>query len=115
MATSKKSSNESKTHRQRPATTIEGRENQMIALAIDQAEKDLREGKASPSVVIHFLKLATTKEQLEKEKLIEENRLLKAKTEALTSAEESKEMYLKAINAFKRYSGNGVDDDISEF
>lgn len=115
MAKSNKSSEESKTRRQRPATTPEGRENQMIALAIDQAEKDLRNGTASPSVVIHFLKLGTTKEKLEKEKLIEENKLLKAKTEALTSAEASKDMYLKAINAFKKYSGNGEDDDISEF
>lgn len=115
MARTKKSSDDSTTRKQRPAITPEARENQMIALAVDQAEAMLRAGNASPSIIIHYLKLATTKEQLEKEKLIEENKLLRAKTEAIASSEEQKEMYVQAINAFKKYSGNGADDDISDF
>ena len=52
-----------------PALTREGRENQLIDLAIDQAEKELREGTASSQVLVHYLKLASTREKREKEKM----------------------------------------------
>lgn len=97
--------------RRRPATTPEARENQMINLAIDLAEKQLMEGTASSQVMTHFLKLATTKEKLEKEKLAKENELLKAKTEAIQSAKRVEELYTDALNAMKTYSGQGVDRD----
>lgn len=61
--------------------TPESRENQMVYLAVDLAEQQLRDGTASSQVITHFLKLGSTKEKLEKEKLEEENKLLKAKTE----------------------------------
>lgn len=95
----------------RPALTPESKENQMISLAMDLAEKQLMEGTASSQVISHFLKLGSTKERLEKEKLEEENRLLKAKTEALQSAKRVEELYADAISAMKRYSGNGGADD----
>ena len=74
------------TKKLRPGLTPESRENQMIALAVDLAEKQLMEGTASSQVITHFLKLGSTKERLEKEKLEEENKLLRARTEALQSA-----------------------------
>ena len=43
--------------RLKPATTPEGRENEMVSLAIDLAEKQIREGTASSQVITHFLKL----------------------------------------------------------
>lgn len=94
----------------RPALTAEGREKQMISLAIDCAEKQLREGTASSQVITHYLKLASTKNQLEMEKLKKENELLKAKTEAIKSAKSQEELYAKAIAAIRRYSGAGEDD-----
>lgn len=97
--------------RRRPALTPEARENQMIALAVDLAEKQLMEGTASSQVITHYLKLGSTKERLEKEKLQEENKLLKAKTEALQSAKRVEELYADAINAMKKYSGQGDSDD----
>lgn len=97
--------------RRRPALTPEARENQMISLAVDLAEKQLMEGTASSQVITHYLKLGSTKERLEKEKLEEENKLLKAKTEALQSAKRVEELYADAINAMKRYSGQGDADD----
>lgn len=97
--------------RRRPALTPEARENQMIALAVDLAEKQLMEGTASSQVITHYLKLGSTKERLEKEKLEEENKLLKAKTEALQSAKRVEELYADAINAMKKYSGQGDSDD----
>ena len=100
----------------RPALTSEARENQLICLATDLAEKQLREGTASSQVITHYLKLGSTKEKLEREKLEEENKLLRAKTENLQSQKNVEEAYLKAINAMKRYSGNGdVDDEFEEY
>lgn len=95
----------------RPALTPEGRENQMISLAVDLAEKQLIEGTASSQVITHYLKLGSTKERLEKEKLEEENKLLKARTEALQSAKRVEELYADAIAAMKRYSGNSRGDE----
>lgn len=93
-----------------PALTPEGRENQLISLAIDLAEKQLSEGTASSQVITHYLKLGSTKEMLEKEKLEKENELLKAKTESIQSAKRVEELYKAALNAMKRYSGQSGDD-----
>ena len=95
----------------RPAFTPEGRENQMISLAVDLAERQLREGTASSQVITHFLKLATTKAELEKEKLRQENELLRAKTKSLESQDNSEQLYKDAIAAMKRYGGHGGDPD----
>ena len=95
----------------RPALTPEARENQLIYLATDLAEKQLREGTASSQVITHYLKLGSTKEKLEREKLEEENKLLRAKTENLKSAKKVEELYSEALNAMRRYSGQGAKDD----
>lgn len=95
----------------RPALSPEARENQMIALAVDLVEQRLLDGTASSQETTHFLKLGSTKNRLEMEKLQEENRLLKAKTEALQSAKRVEELYSEAIKAMRRYSGQGSDDD----
>lgn len=95
----------------RPPLTAEGKEKQMISLAIDCAEKQLREGTASSQVITHYLKLASMKNQLEIEKLREENALLKAKTEAIKSQKSQEELYAKAIIAIRRYSGFGGSED----
>lgn len=94
----------------RPALTPEARENQMISLAVDLAEKQLMEGTASAQVITHYLKLGATTARLEKEKLERENELLKAKTKALESAERVEELYTNAINAMRNYSGYGGED-----
>lgn len=95
----------------RPALTPEARENQLIALAVDLAEKQLIEGTASSQVITHYLKLGSTRERLEKEKLEQENKMLKAKTEALESSKHSEELYQQAIEAMRLYSGHGGPDD----
>lgn len=97
----------------RPALTPDARENQLISLAIDLVEQRLIDGTASSQETTHFLKLATSKARLEKEKLELENELVKAKTKAYQSAERSEELYAAAIKAMRDYSGNGdlVDED----
>lgn len=106
-------SNSEKTvkRRGRPASTPEGRENQMIALAMDLAEQQLRDGTASAMVVTHFLKLASTKEKLERESLKQDIELKAAKTDALVSAKHVEELYANALNAMRSYSGAFMDDD----
>lgn len=111
MAKVKSSGSSDRSKNIRPALTPEARENQMISLAVDLAEKQLVEGTASSQVITHYLKLGSTKERLEKEKLEEENKLLKARTEALQSAKRVEELYADAIAAMKRYSGNGRSDE----
>lgn len=114
MAKVKKVGSEDHIPPSRPALTPEARENQMIALAVDLAEKQLREGTASSQVITHFLKLATTKEQLERQLLEKEVELKQAKTEALQSAKEIKELYGEAIAAMRNYSGNGEQDEYQD-
>lgn len=91
--------------KQPPAQTPEARENQLIAAAVNLAEKQLLDGTASPSVITHFLKLASTKDQLEQEKLRRETELLRAKADAVQSNQRSEELYAEAIAAMRRYSG----------
>lgn len=104
-----KSSSTSK--RGRRPLTPEARENQLIALSMDRAEEQLRDGTASSQIIVHFLKLGTAKAELEKEKIRHENKLLEAKTDALESGKEMKALYEDAIKAMKTYSGNGDPDE----
>lgn len=94
-----------------PALTTEAREQQLISLAVDLAEEQLRNGTASSQVITHYLKLATVKEKLELEKLEKENKLLIAKTEMIQSARQTEELYKNAIEAFTSYKGSSSDKD----
>ena len=106
-----KDSSSTASRKMRPALTPESRENQLISLAVDLAERQLMEGTASSQVITHYLKLGSTEEQLEKEKLIEENKLLRAKTENLQSMKRVEELYTEALNAMRNYAGQGEPDE----
>lgn len=95
-----------------PALTPEARENELVMLAVDLAEQQLREGTASSQVITHFLKLGSTKEALEKEKLKHENQLITAKTENLKAAQRIEELYANALQAMRVYSGAIDDADV---
>lgn len=88
-----------------PASTPEERDNQMISLAYDRAEQQLRDGTASSQVIVHFLKLGNIKNELELEKLKKENTLLDAKAEAVESSKRIEELYADAISAMRAYRG----------
>lgn len=92
-----------------PALTPEAREQQLIALAVDVAEQQLRDGTASAQVITHYLKLGASNYKLEQEKRKLENELTKAKTKAIESSENSERIYSDAINAFQIYSGKRDD------
>lgn len=95
--------------RDAPALTPDGREEQLINLAIDLAERQLREGTASSQVISHYLKLGSSKERLEKQILEKQKEMIEAKTENLKSTKRQEELYEEAIEAMKRYSG-GLND-----
>lgn len=109
-----RTSGSSETKKLRPAITPEGREGQLVALAMDLAEQRLREGTASSQEVVHFLKMGSMKHQREMEKLEEENKLLRAKTEALESGKEIKALYEDALKAMRNYAGQGDPDEYED-
>lgn len=103
--------------RRRPALTEEGRENQLVSSAIDLAEKQIANGTASSAVVTHFLKLGSSREKLEQERLKNENALLRAKVESYESAKQIQELYTEALQAMRSYAGQEVTesyDDVEE-
>lgn len=106
MASGRKNSDGTIQRRAAPAVDPEARENQMISLATDAAERELQKDNPDKRIVIHYLKLATTKAQLEKEKLRKENSLLEVKTDAVKSSAKTEEMYAEAIKAMQLYQGS---------
>ena len=100
-----------------PALSPDQKENELISLAVDLAERQLREGTASSQVITHYLKLGSSRERLEKERLVSENRMLRAKTEALDSQRRTEELYANAIRAMREYqdiSDTQIVDEVDE-
>ena len=93
----------------RPASTPDAKENQLISLAADLAEKQLIEGTASSAVITHFLKLASSRERLEQERLQRENLLLSAKVDQIASGKRIEDLYETALNAMRQYAGRNVE------
>lgn len=111
MKRAKTPSSSGSSKRMRPALTPEARENQLISLAVDLAEQQLRDGTASSQVITHYLKLGSTKERIEKEILEKQKELIEAKTQSLHSTRRIDELYENALKAMKTYSGNGSSED----
>lgn len=104
--------NQNQDRKRPPATTPEARENQLISLAMDLVEKRMRAGTASSQETTHFLKLGSTMSRLDKEILIQQKDLMKAKTESIQSGKRIEELYTNAMKAMRSYSGNrGSEDD----
>ena len=111
MAKAKVSGSSGSQQKRRPAIDPEAREKQMISLAMDLAEQRILDGTASSQEIIHFLKLGSQKHQAEMDKLREENKLLRAKTEHLEASKVSSAMFEDAIKAMRNYQGVGDPDE----
>lgn len=98
-----------------PALSIENREQQIGNAAMNLAEKQILEGTASSQVITYFLKTVSSKEKLEVERLREENKKLRAQTEALQSAKRMEEMYSEAMQAFRGYRGDDAMNQEGEY
>lgn len=85
-----------------------------MGLAHDLAEKQMLAGTASATVIIHYLKLNTEKEKLERIKLEKEAKLLQARVEAQDSMQRLQDLYSNAVNAMRSYSGVGLEEDDDE-
>ena len=91
--------------RRPPATTPDQRENELISLATDVAERQMRDGSASAQVISYYLKLGSSREKLEQERIANENRLMDQKIEALKSQQRVEELYANALSAMQSYQG----------
>lgn len=95
----------------RPSLTPEANESRIISKAMALVEKRIDSETASSQEVCYFLKLGNQKEALEREKLEEENKLLRAKTENIQSQKRVEELYKEALDSMRNYSGQGDPDD----
>lgn len=100
-------------HNHQPRTS-EGKESQLINLAMKLAEKKLRDGTASSQIITHFLSLATAKTQLEAEKLKADVKLSSAKVDKIKSDRDMKNIYEQVIDAMKKYQGDAEDDEYED-
>ena len=97
------------------ATSAEARERQLIADANDLAERQIRQGNASAAVITHFLKLGSTREKFERERLENENALLRAKVDQLASAKNVEQLYSEALQAMRAYRGQPSEDEFYDY
>ena len=111
MARTKSTSSPGNQRPRRPAISPDARERQLTALAVDLAEQQLRDGTASSQVITHFLKLATRREEIEREILEKQRDLIVAKTDQIHDQKRTDELFREAIEAIKGYQGHGDSDD----
>lgn len=97
--------------RRSPGQSLEARENRLILLATNLVEERLLNGTASAQEVTQILKLGTTRERLEQERLRNENALSQAKKASIESEQRKDSLYQEALDAFRRYSGNLTPDE----
>lgn len=100
---------EPKEYKCKPFLTPDAEEKQLISLAMERAKEQLINGTASSQVITHFLKLGSSKEQLEKELLAQQTELAAAKSKQLRDTEKIERLYNDAMKAMSEYSGK--DDD----
>lgn len=106
MASRRRTNSEASETFRAPARTPEERENQLISLAVDLTERQLREGNASAQVISHYLKLGSSREKLEQARLKNEVALLQTKREQMESEMRTAELIDNALRAMQAYSGN---------
>lgn len=95
----------------RRATTPEGREKQLVAMAYDRAEQQIRDGTVSSQTLVHFLKMGSTREVLEQQRIAHENELLRVKKEAIENQKDVEVLMIDALNAMREYKGESRHDD----
>lgn len=94
-----------------PATTLEGREDQLIVAAMNLVEQRIHEGTASAQETVHFLRLGSVRNQLEQDKLRHENEVLHTRVKEMESRRSSEELYTRALAAMRGYQGIEEPDE----
>ena len=112
VTVAKKKESESKVARKiRPPLTPEAEENQCIHLAMERAKEQLMDGTASSQVIVHFLKLGSSKEKIEKEILERQKELITAKTDQIHSTKQTGDLYADAARSLSIYQGHSDDEE----
>ena len=104
--------------RSAPPLSRESAERRCIDASYELALKQIESGKASPSVICHFLKMGTEQAKLEREKLANETELIKTRNISIKEGEKTKQMIEDAMAAFKSYAGpfsNQVEDEDEDY
>lgn len=86
-----------------PAYSIEARQNQMIALATNEAEKRIRDGTASSQIIVHYLQLGTTLAQLKEKEIEQKCAMMEAKQKTYESMANMEELAADALDALRSY------------
>lgn len=115
MAARRTSGSDGPRRRLTPAATPEARENQLISAAYDLAEQRILDGSASAQELTHFLKLGSSREKLEQERLRIENSLSQAKIELMQSQQRQEELIAEALEAMRGYQGIQTPQDFDEY
>jgi len=106
---------ERKNSRRPPATTPEARENQLISLAHDLAEEQIRAGTASAQVMTHFLKLGSSREKLEQYRIAQDNMLTAARIKDIEAKASIEALYKDALAAMSSYQGREPTKESDEY
>lgn len=96
--------------RRTPARTPEERESVLISKSLNLIEKQIDDGTASSQVLAIYAKYGSERERLERERLRNENEVLRKKVESMEAAIDVKNLMEEALYAFKGYSGKSQDD-----
>jgi hypothetical protein len=110
MASTKRSVGARRETNRPPATTPDERENQLIEAAVDLAEQQLKAGEASAQVITHYLKLGSSRERLEQQRIKNEVLLLETKREMMESEKRTEQLMIDALNAMRNYTGANDED-----
>ena len=115
MASQRKSSPQARETFRAPARSPQERENQLIEAAVDLAEQQLRNGEASAQVITHYLKLGSSREKLEQQRIENEVALLETKREVMEAEKRMGDLIQDALRAMQSYSGNAPEDQEPEY
>lgn len=96
--------------RRRPAMSPEAREKQLIQKAYDLVEQRLEDGTATSQETVHFLRMGSTRERNEIEKLQRQIDLLTEKTEQIKSQQQIEALYADALSAMTDYKTINKED-----
>lgn len=92
--------------RRSPAKTPEERESLLISKSLNLIERQIEEGTVSSAVLSIYARAGTERDRLEKERLRNENDVLRKKVETMEAAVDLKNLMEDALSAFKGYQGS---------
>lgn len=79
-----------------------------------EAERRIRDGSASDTLLIHFLRLGSTMAELERQRLIRETALIEARSDHFRTQTDGITGYQEVIDAILEYRGRGSLGDLDE-